>query len=260
MNGRSSSTPTAPGSTAPSPLSGRTLQRALSGEQPGGGAFTEGRIDILKLLSGQISVSIADAELYERLGEKVRLRTTLAEGLKPEEVVALMNTYLSVMTEVLGAHRATTIDFVGDAIIAVSGAPKSLGDDAARGVACAIDMQRAMGKVNALNAAAGGGYDLRLPEAGGPWVALAAPVTVAYALVEHKQVHGEMVEAQLVALSAREAELIGPAPDALADVRLRIDFTGEAVFKRIGDGSGRCSPARAASPARCIGWATATCI
>jgi class 3 adenylate cyclase len=172
------------------------------------GAFTEERIEILKLLSGQIGVSIANAELYEQLEEKVRLRTaqletrnrfisrtfgrylsdeivelllestasggltgekrqmtllfsdlrgftTLAEGLHPEDVVSLINTYLGVMTEVLTAHQATIIDFVGDAIIAVFGAPTSRGDDAARAVACAIDMQRAMGRVNQLNAAAG---------------------------------------------------------------------------------------------------------
>ncbi len=172
------------------------------------GAFTEERIEVLKLLSGQIGVSIANAELYEQLEEKVRLRTaqietrnrfisrtfgrylsdeivelllesdedfgltgekrlvtllfsdlrgftTLAEGLHPEDVVSLINTYLSVMTEVLTRHHATIIDFVGDAIIAVLGAPTSRGDDAARAVACAIDMQRTMGRVNELNAAAG---------------------------------------------------------------------------------------------------------
>jgi len=43
------------------------------------GVFTEERIEILKLLSGQIGVSIANAELYEKLEEKVRLRTAQLE-------------------------------------------------------------------------------------------------------------------------------------------------------------------------------------
>ena len=38
------------------------------------------RIEILKLLSGQIGVSIANAELYEQLEEKVRLRTAQLEA------------------------------------------------------------------------------------------------------------------------------------------------------------------------------------
>jgi predicted ATPase/class 3 adenylate cyclase len=172
------------------------------------GAFTEERIEILKLLSGQIGVSIANAELYEKLEEKVRLRTaqletrnrfisqtfgrylsdeivevlleaseestlggekrlvtlifsdlrgftTISEALHPEDVVSLINIYLGVMTEVFTTHQATIIDFIGDAIIAVFGAPMSRGDDVARAVACAIDMQRAMERVNELNVAAG---------------------------------------------------------------------------------------------------------
>ena len=45
------------------------------------GAFTEERIEILKLLSGQIGVSIANAELYEQLEEEVRLRTSSRPAL-----------------------------------------------------------------------------------------------------------------------------------------------------------------------------------
>ncbi len=40
------------------------------------GAFTEDRIAVLNLLSGQISVSLANAQVYETLEEKVRERTS----------------------------------------------------------------------------------------------------------------------------------------------------------------------------------------
>lgn len=172
------------------------------------GAFTEERIEVLALLSGQIGISIANAELYENLEEKVRVRTEqleirnrfirqtfgrylsddivdglldrsdgnvlagekrkvslivsdlrgftpIAEDLLPEDVVALLNIYLGAMTEVLTAHEATIIDFIGDSIIAVFGAPFTHPDDAARAVACAIDMQRAMERVNQANSDVG---------------------------------------------------------------------------------------------------------
>jgi adenylate cyclase len=66
-------------------------------------------------------------------------------------VVAILNNYLAAMTDVVMRHGGTIDEFIGDAILAVFGAPVRHADDARRAVACAIDMQRAMDGVNARN-------------------------------------------------------------------------------------------------------------
>jgi adenylate cyclase len=81
--------------------------------------------------------------------------TSLAEQLPPERACALINNYLTVMTDVIVRHGGTIDEFIGDAILALFGAPEGGPDDAARAVACAVEMQLAMVEVNARNRAAG---------------------------------------------------------------------------------------------------------
>jgi adenylate cyclase len=81
--------------------------------------------------------------------------TALSERLRPERMVTLLNNYLDVMTEILVRHGGTIDELIGDAILAVFGAPQVRLDDAERAVACAVEMQLAMDLVNAKNRAAG---------------------------------------------------------------------------------------------------------
>ncbi|MBI5367376.1 MAG: AAA family ATPase [Planctomycetes bacterium] len=74
--------------------------------------------------------------------------TSMAERLAPEQVVTLINIYLSVMTDVIVKHHGTIDEFIGDAILVVFGAPTARANDAERAVACAVDMQLAMATVN----------------------------------------------------------------------------------------------------------------
>jgi class 3 adenylate cyclase len=81
--------------------------------------------------------------------------TPLTEGLTPEQVLTLLNSYLARMADVILAHQGTIVEFVGDGILAIFGAPLSREDDAARGVACAVAMQSAIVELNDHNAAEG---------------------------------------------------------------------------------------------------------
>jgi class 3 adenylate cyclase len=167
-------------------------------------AFTPERTRLLALLSGQIAVSIKNAELVEHLEEKVRERTeqlevrtqfieqtfgrymsseiadrllksaegldfggqkrtvtvlmsdlrgftAFSETLPPETIVKLLNNYLSEMTTVIQKYHGTIDGFIGDAIPVIFGAPLLRPDDAERAVACALEMQLVMPKVNAWN-------------------------------------------------------------------------------------------------------------
>ncbi len=59
------------------------------------------------------------------------------------------------MTDIIMAHQGTIDEFIGDAILAVFGAPQRRDDDADRAVHCALAMQAAMAEINALNRAEG---------------------------------------------------------------------------------------------------------
>lgn len=75
--------------------------------------------------------------------------TSLCERLTPEMAVRLLNRYLEQMTEVIQDYRGVVVEFIGDAIIVLFGAPVSAPDDAQRAVACALAMQQAMPALNA---------------------------------------------------------------------------------------------------------------
>ncbi|MBN2371677.1 MAG: response regulator [Vicinamibacteria bacterium] len=77
--------------------------------------------------------------------------TSVSERLTPEQVVRLLNRFLGAMTRIIAEHKGTIDEFIGDAILALFGAPTQRADDARRAVACAIEMQQAMARINEEN-------------------------------------------------------------------------------------------------------------
>ncbi len=74
--------------------------------------------------------------------------TALSESLTPERVVEMLNIYFGEMTGIIWLHEGVIDEFIGDAILAIFGAPIRKGDHCERAVACALSMQLAMGRVN----------------------------------------------------------------------------------------------------------------
>ena len=72
----------------------------------------------------------------------------LADELPAESVVALLNIFLGIMAEVIITYGGMIDEFIGDAILAIFGAPVQRPDDARRAVSCAVAMQLAMPEVN----------------------------------------------------------------------------------------------------------------
>ena len=70
--------------------------------------------------------------------------SAIAEGLEPERVVELLNVYLGRITHLVERYGGTVDEFIGDAVLAIFGAPVRREDHAARAVACAVAMQREM--------------------------------------------------------------------------------------------------------------------
>ncbi len=114
-----------------------------------------------RYLSDEVVDQILEAPGGARLGGDKRTVTilmsdlrgfsALSERLPPEQVVRIINNYLATMTEVIKKHKGTIDEFIGDAILAIFGAPVTRDDDATRAVACAIEMQLAMHAVNEYN-------------------------------------------------------------------------------------------------------------
>ena len=77
--------------------------------------------------------------------------TAMADRFTPEQVVRVLNNYLGTMADLIVAHQGTIDEFIGDAILAIFGAPETREDDAARACACAVAMQLAMRDVSAFN-------------------------------------------------------------------------------------------------------------
>ncbi len=70
--------------------------------------------------------------------------TSISEKLTPEEVVTLLNKYLTAMTDIILANGGTVDKYEGDAIVAFFGAPIPHKDHAARCCNAAVDMQNAL--------------------------------------------------------------------------------------------------------------------
>lgn len=80
----------------------------------------------------------------------IRGFTTLSEGLSPEEVHALINEYLTAMTAVVFQHGGTLDKYMGDAVMAIYGAPIDQPDHAHKACDTALDMMHALKELNAL--------------------------------------------------------------------------------------------------------------
>lgn len=67
--------------------------------------------------------------------------TSLSEKLPPENLVTILNEYLSLMTEIIFSNEGTLDKYEGDAIVAFWGAPIPQPDHALRACRAAVEMQ-----------------------------------------------------------------------------------------------------------------------
>ncbi|MDC0074683.1 adenylate/guanylate cyclase domain-containing protein [Alphaproteobacteria bacterium] len=74
--------------------------------------------------------------------------TEISEHLKPEEVVSLLSEYQKRMIKAVFENKGTVDKFIGDAVMATFGTPRSRGNDAQNALDCARDMQVALRQWN----------------------------------------------------------------------------------------------------------------
>ncbi len=78
----------------------------------------------------------------------IRGFTTLAEGMTPDGIARVLTEYFSEMVDIIFEHSGTLDKFIGDAIMALWGAPIAHDDDPDRAMRAAIAMQRALRELN----------------------------------------------------------------------------------------------------------------
>ncbi len=74
--------------------------------------------------------------------------TTFCENRAVEEVVSQMNEYLEAMTDVVYRWKGTVIDFIGDEVYALWGAPLDQPDHVELAVKCALHMRGRLADLN----------------------------------------------------------------------------------------------------------------
>ena len=72
----------------------------------------------------------------------IRGFTPLSESMGPDEIATLLTEYFTEMVEIVFEHAGTLDKFMGDAIMALWGAPIAHEDDADRAMRCAVDQLR----------------------------------------------------------------------------------------------------------------------
>ena len=89
-------------------------------------------------------VSVGEKRDVAILFSDIRSFTSISELNKPETIVAFLNRYFTTMCTIIKKHGGTIDKFIGDAIMALFGAPVSYEDNARRALAAAYEMREAL--------------------------------------------------------------------------------------------------------------------
>ncbi len=108
-------------------------------------------------LAPEVVNEMADSDQEPQLGghsvfitcffSDVQSFSAFSEVLTPAKLVDLMNEYLTAMTDILQAERGSLDKFIGDAIVAMYGAPITLTDHGLRASVAACRMQKRLGEL-----------------------------------------------------------------------------------------------------------------
>ena len=85
-----------------------------------------------------VSISFTDITSY----------STIIEHMSPETAVKFLNEYFSAMHDVIEKHNGQIINYIGDSVMVVFGAPQKLEDHEILSVQCAIGMRKKLNELN----------------------------------------------------------------------------------------------------------------
>ena len=100
-----------------------------------------------ELMRGNVALGGENREISVLFCD-IRGFTAMSQGMDPAEVISMLNEHFTPLTRIVTRHRGVVDKFVGDLIMAVFGAPKSYGNDAANAARCALDIIAERRKLN----------------------------------------------------------------------------------------------------------------
>jgi len=140
-------------------------------------------------LAQHVAAGVAERRLVSVLFADLVGFTPLAEIRDPEEVRELLTQYFDIARRLVALYGGTVEKFIGDAVMAVWGAPTAQEDDAERAVRAAIDLVAAVSELGA--------------ETGAPDLKARAGVVTGEAAVTIGATHEGMVAGDLVNTASR---------------------------------------------------------
>ncbi len=78
----------------------------------------------------------------------IRKFTSISEGLSPEELIQMMNDFLTNMTDIVMEHEGTVDKYIGDAMMAFWNAPKDVESHEREACLAALKMQESLEPIN----------------------------------------------------------------------------------------------------------------
>lgn len=99
------------------------------------------------LLKGDLQLGGTKKEVTVFFSD-IRDFTKFSEGHTPEEVVDMLNEYFQIMVGIINRNNGIVDKFIGDAIMAVWGAPTPHEDDSVKAVGACVEMRQALEKLN----------------------------------------------------------------------------------------------------------------
>jgi adenylate cyclase len=99
------------------------------------------------LLSGKVQLGGTSIKVTI-LFTDIRGFTTMSEHMEPQAVVALLNEYFTEMVQIVMKEDGVVDKYIGDAIMAVFGAPVPKRDDAINALRAAVRMRHALAHLN----------------------------------------------------------------------------------------------------------------
>ena len=122
----------------------------------------KGRVNLKRMLVRLLSKELAEKVEKDGIvleGQEVEATimftdfagfSTITHGMLPDETFGILNEYFKILDPLVYKWTGFTDKFVGDAIVAIFGAPLPLDNHAENAVCCAIEMQMKMRELNAI--------------------------------------------------------------------------------------------------------------
>jgi adenylate cyclase len=107
-----------------------------------------------KLLSGEVKLG-GERKIATIFFSDVRGFTAMSESMEPEQVVEMLNEYMTRMVSIIRTHGGVVDKYVGDAIMALWGVPIAGTDDTYRAVRACLAMREDLAKLNELRISRG---------------------------------------------------------------------------------------------------------